>query len=49
MKTSARRLVEQFYYEVWNNADEAVAREILHPDFSSGHPWGRKRTDWMAS
>jgi steroid delta-isomerase-like uncharacterized protein len=33
MKTSARLLVEQFYYEVWNNADEAVAREILHPDF----------------
>lgn len=33
METSARRLVEQFYYEVWNNADEAIAREILHPDF----------------
>ncbi len=33
METSARRLVERFYFEVWNKADESVAREILRPDF----------------
>lgn len=27
------RLIERFYHEVWNEADEAVAREILHPEF----------------
>lgn len=26
-------LVERFYGEVWNQADEGVAREILHPGF----------------
>jgi predicted ester cyclase len=26
-------LVERFYFEVWNRADERVAREILHCDF----------------
>lgn len=26
-------LVERFYYEVWNNADERVACEILSDDF----------------
>lgn len=31
--TSPRRLVERFYHEVWNQADEAVARQILHPQF----------------
>jgi predicted ester cyclase len=33
MEVSTRRLVERFYREVWNQADEAVAGEILHPDF----------------
>jgi predicted ester cyclase len=28
-----RRLVERFYYEVWNKGDEVVAREILDPGF----------------
>jgi steroid delta-isomerase-like uncharacterized protein len=28
-----RRLVERFYYEVWNKGDETVAHEILAPDF----------------
>ena len=33
METSARSLVKRFYYEVWNNANKTIAREILHPDF----------------
>jgi predicted ester cyclase len=33
MEVATRRLVERFYDEVWNRADEAVADEILHPDF----------------
>ena len=33
MTTSPKALVERFYFEVWNRADEQVAREILHPDF----------------
>jgi len=28
-----KSLVERFYHEVWNRADESVARDILHPDF----------------
>jgi predicted ester cyclase len=28
-----QELVERFYNEVWNRADERVAREILDPDF----------------
>ena len=31
MASDPRTLVERFYGEVWNLADEAVAREILHP------------------
>ena len=30
---SARQLVERFYHEVWNRADEQIARLILAPDF----------------
>jgi predicted ester cyclase len=33
MEVATRRLVERFYDEVWNQADEAAAGEILHPDF----------------
>ena len=33
MGQSITQLVERFYHEVWNHADEAVAREILHSDF----------------
>jgi hypothetical protein len=33
MRGAAASLVERFYYEVWNKADERVAREILHSDF----------------
>ena len=33
MELSASRLVEQFYHEVWNKADETVASEILDPNF----------------
>ncbi|MBL0898092.1 MAG: ester cyclase [Reyranella sp.] len=33
MESPSKRLVERFYFEVWNRADEAVAREILHPGF----------------
>jgi steroid delta-isomerase-like uncharacterized protein len=27
-------LVRCFYFEVWNKADEALARRILHPEFA---------------
>jgi predicted ester cyclase len=33
MTTTPGTLVERFYLEAWNRADEKVAREILHPDF----------------
>ena len=33
MQQSPARLVERFYYDLWNMANEAVAWEILHPDF----------------
>jgi predicted ester cyclase len=32
MITSPKTLVERFYLEVWNRADERLAREILHSD-----------------
>jgi predicted ester cyclase len=34
VETSPAVLVQRFYDEVWNRADEAVAGEILHPNFS---------------
>ena len=33
MVKTPKDLVESFYREVWNNADETVAREILDQDF----------------
>ena len=33
ISVSPAQLVERFYAEVWNRADEAVAHEILSPDF----------------
>ncbi len=33
MKTVPRILVERFYFEIWNQADERVARETSHFDF----------------
>ena len=33
MSSTSKILVERFYNEVWNNADESVAREILARDF----------------
>jgi len=29
---NAKALVERFYYDVWNRADEVVAHQILHPE-----------------
>ncbi len=33
MSATPRELVERFYHQVWNRADEAEARKILKPDF----------------
>jgi predicted ester cyclase len=33
MPVSPKTLVEWFYFDVWNRADETLAREILHPEF----------------
>ena len=33
MQRSPADLVERFYHDLWNRANEAVAWEILHPDF----------------
>jgi predicted ester cyclase len=43
MEITARMLVERFYYEVWNEADEAVAYEILHTDFEFRASLGPER------
>ena len=34
MALGTKELVERFYREVWNRADERVAREIIDPGFS---------------
>lgn len=39
-----RRLVERFYHEVWNRADEATAHAILHPAFTFRASLGPVRT-----
>jgi len=44
MSVTPRRLVERFYHEVWNTADEDVAREILHKDFKFRASLGPERT-----
>ena len=55
MAATPRRLVERFYHEVWNNADEAVARDILHAGFRFRGSLGPERTgpdgfiDYMCS
>ncbi|WP_373087522.1 ester cyclase [Sneathiella sp.] len=38
------RLIERFYHEVWNQKDEACAREILHADFDFRGSLGPVRT-----
>jgi predicted ester cyclase len=43
MECSPKELVERFYHEVWNRADEAAAREILHPDFRFRGSLGTER------
>lgn len=39
-----RSLVERFYHEVWNRADEGVAREILGPHFQFRASLGPRTT-----
>ena len=43
MSVDPRKLVERFYDEMWNNADEAVAREILADDFRFRGSLGAER------
>lgn len=43
MADTPQRLVERFYEEVWNRADEAVAREILAEDFAFRGSLGPER------
>ena len=43
MRVPAKCLVERFYDEVWNRADESVARQILHRDFRFRGSLGAER------
>jgi predicted ester cyclase len=40
---TSSELVERFYHEVWNRADERVAREILDADFTFRGSLGTER------
>ena len=42
MPISASLLVERFYFEIWNRADETLARELLHPNFVFRGSLGRE-------
>jgi predicted ester cyclase len=44
MPVASRTLVERFYFEAWNRADEDVAREILHPRFRFRASLGPERS-----
>ena len=44
MGVGAGHLVQRFYHEVWNEADETVAREILHADLRFKASLGPVRT-----
>ena len=44
MEVRAGRLVQRFYHEVWNEADETVGREILHADLRFKASLGPVRT-----
>jgi hypothetical protein len=43
---STKQLVERFYREVWNQADENVARLILDPEFRFRASLEHVPTDW---
>ena len=45
---SPKRLIERFYNELWNRADEVVAREILHPEFCFRGSLGEEKRGPMA-
>jgi len=44
VQRSPADLVERFYYDLWNRANEAVAWEILHPDFRFRASLGPERS-----
>ncbi len=33
MQINIKKLIERFYFDLWNKSDAGVATEILHPDF----------------